>query len=48
MPGGAGVPNEIVEIVIASIIFFIGISYAIKYLLDKMPSKNDAAKKGDA
>ena len=48
MPGGAGVPNEIVEIVIASIIFFIGISYAIRYLLDRVPSKKENAKKGDA
>ena len=48
MPGSAGVPNEIVEIVIASIIFFIGISYAIRYFLDKLPAKKDAVKKGDA
>lgn len=48
MPGSAGVPNEIVEIVIASIIFFIGISYAIRFILDKMNTKEKAAKKGDA
>lgn len=34
MPG-AGIPKEIVEIVIASIIFFVGSSYVIRYLLDK-------------
>lgn len=34
MPG-AGIPKEIVEIVIASIIFFVGASYVIRFLLDK-------------
>ncbi len=48
MPGSAGIPNEIVEIVIASIIFFVGISYAIRYMLDRLPAKKEAAKKGDA
>lgn len=42
------IPNEIVEIVIASIIFFVGISYAIRYVLNKMPSKKETVKKGDA
>lgn len=48
MPGSAGVPNEIVEIVIASIIFFVGISYAIRYVLDKIGPKKQEIKKGDA
>jgi len=48
MPGSAGVPTEIVEIVIAAIIFFVGISYAIRYILDKIPTKKNVAKKGDA
>ena len=47
MPGNAGVPNEIVEIVIAAIIFFVGINYAIRYIVDKV-APNKASKKGDA
>ncbi|MDF0479813.1 ABC transporter permease [Vagococcus sp. PNs007] len=43
MPG-AGIPKEVVEIVIASIIFFVGASYVIRYLLAKF-DKN--AQKGE-
>lgn len=35
MPLQSGVPSEVVDIVIASIIFFVGSSYVITYLLDK-------------
>ncbi|WEG73360.1 ABC transporter permease [Vagococcus intermedius] len=43
MPG-AGIPKEVVEIVIASIIFFVGASYVISYLLGRF-GKN--AQKGE-
>lgn len=36
MPLYAGVPTELVDIVISSIIFFIGISYLIRVILNKM------------
>lgn len=36
MPLYTNVPTELVDIVIASIIFFIGISYLIRFVLDKM------------
>ena len=39
MPLNAGVPTELVDVVIASIIFFVGISYLIRFLLAKA-SKN--------
>ncbi len=42
-----GIPKEIVEIVIAAIIFFIGISYAIRFLLDKIAVSKKAPKKGE-
>lgn len=35
MPLYSNVPTELVDVVIAAIIFFVGISYVIKYLLDK-------------
>lgn len=35
MPLNAGVPTELVDVVIASIIFFVGISYLIRFLLAK-------------
>ena len=43
-----GVPKEIVEIVIASIIFFVGISFAIRFILDKVFTKKGVAEKGEA
>lgn len=42
-----GVPKEIVEIVIASIIFFVGISFAIRFIMDKVTTKK-AVGKGEA
>ncbi|MGO3732191.1 MAG: ABC transporter permease [Vagococcus sp.] len=39
MPLRAGVPTELVDVVIASIIFFVGISYLIKFVLKKMADK---------
>lgn len=35
MPLIAGVPTELVDVVIAAIIFFVGISYLIRFLLAK-------------
>lgn len=35
MPLNAGVPTELVDVVIASIIFFVGINYLIRFLLAK-------------
>ena len=35
MPLNAGVPTELVDVVIAAIIFFVGISYLIRFLLAK-------------
>lgn len=46
MPTEAGVPEELVDIVIALIIFFVGASYLITYLLDKLPAKKNALKEG--
>lgn len=39
----AGIPTELVDVVIASIIFFIGISYLIRFLLAKFPQKKKEA-----
>lgn len=36
MPLRAGVPTELVDVVIASIIFFVGISYLIRFVLSKI------------
>ncbi len=36
MPLAAGTPNEIVDIVIALIIFFVGANYIIRLLLSKL------------
>lgn len=41
MPLRAGVPTELVDVVIASIIFFVGISYLIRFVLAKI-SRNKA------
>ncbi len=35
MPLIAGVPTELVDVVIAAIIFFVGISYLILFLVSK-------------
>lgn len=43
-----GVPKEIVEIVIASIIFFVGISFAIRFIMDKVTAGKKVAEKGEA
>lgn len=43
-----GVPKEIVEIVIASIIFFVGISFAIRFIMDKVAPDKKVVEKGDA
>lgn len=45
MPNRAGVPDEMADIVIAAIIFFVGANYIIRVALDKMRS-NKAAEKG--
>lgn len=39
MPLRAGVPTELVDVVIASIIFFVGISYLIRFLIAKAEGK---------
>lgn len=39
----AGIPTELVDVVIASIIFFVGISYLIRFLLAKTARKKVAA-----
>lgn len=44
MPLRAGVPTELVDVVIASIIFFVGISYLIKFILKKIEDKNKEKK----
>ncbi|MGX7350386.1 ABC transporter permease [Enterococcus canis] len=44
MPLRAGVPTELVDVVIAAIIFFVGISYLIRFLLAKFSgSKKEVA-----
>lgn len=45
MPMVAGVPSEIVDIVIAAIIFFVGSNYLIRYVITKR--KNQLNKKND-
>lgn len=45
MPAQAGIPDELSEVVIAAIIFFIGANYVIRLLLDKFTSK-DIVKEG--
>lgn len=44
MPLGSGVPTEVVDIVIASIIFFVGANYLIRFFIDKRARAN--VKKG--
>lgn len=41
MPLSAGVPKEIVDIVIAAIIFFVGANYLIRYFLEKPFQKKE-------
>ena len=47
MPLAAKVPGEVVNIVIASIIFFVGSSYIIKYALERMTKKKQIVKGGE-
>ncbi|WP_208558620.1 ABC transporter permease [Marinilactibacillus kalidii] len=51
MPNQAGVPDEMANIVIAAIIFFVGANYIIRYFLDKIAAKkevtNSASQGGD-
>ncbi|MEI4768517.1 ABC transporter permease [Psychrobacillus sp. FJAT-51614] len=42
MPNAAGIPVEIVSIVIAIIIFFVACGYVIRYFLEKMNKKKEA------
>lgn len=46
MPLKAGVPTELVDVVIASIIFFVGISYLIKFILKKIETKKTVKAEG--
>ncbi|AMB98682.1 branched-chain amino acid ABC transporter permease [Aerococcus urinaehominis] len=40
MPNASGVPDELAQVVIAAIIFFVGANYLIQYMLNKLkPSK---------
>lgn len=41
MPLGSGVPTEVVDIVIASIIFFVGANYLIRFFMKKFSRKKD-------
>ena len=43
MPLIAGVPTELVDVVIAAIIFFVGISYLIRFLLAKASGSKEVA-----
>lgn len=45
MPTQAGIPDELSEVVIAAIIFFVGANYIIRLVLDKFTSR-DLVKKG--
>ena len=42
MPNEAGIPVEIVSIVIAIIIFFVACGYVIRYFLEKTNKKKEA------
>lgn len=48
MPLKAGVPTELVDVVIASIIFFVGISYLIKLILKKIEDKKASKEQTEA
>lgn len=39
MPNGAGVPDELAQVITASIIFFIGANYIIRYVIEKRTSR---------
>lgn len=41
MPLGSGVPTEVVDIVIASIIFFVGANYLIRFFMKKFSRGKD-------
>lgn len=41
MPNEAGIPVELVEIIIALIIFFVACGYVIRILLEKFGSKKE-------
>ncbi|MBP2097616.1 ABC transporter permease [Enterococcus rivorum] len=43
MPMASGVPTEVVDIVIASIIFFVGASYLIRHILDLLEKRKKKA-----
>lgn len=43
MPNQAGVPDEMANIVIAAIIFFVGANYIIRYFIDKRAAKKQTA-----
>ncbi|WP_034302696.1 ABC transporter permease [Alkalibacterium sp. AK22] len=47
LPNRAGVPDEMAEIVIAAIIFFVGANYLIRFLLDKMKTKKTVTEGGE-
>ncbi len=42
MPNAAGIPEEIVSIIIALIIFFVASGYIIRVVLEKMSKKKEA------
>ena len=47
MPNMAGVPDELAQVVTASIIFFIGANYIIRYFINKRVGKGDKKQGGD-
>lgn len=46
MPNRAGVPDEMASIVTASIIFFVGANYIIRYFIDKRQVRQEEASQG--
>jgi len=47
MPNRAGVPDELASVITAAIIFFIGSSYIISYVIDKFGKGKKSTVKGD-
>lgn len=47
LPNRAGVPDEMAEIVIAAIIFFVGANYLIRFLMEKIKTKKTATEGGE-
>ncbi|WP_228587947.1 ABC transporter permease [Alkalibacterium sp.] len=47
LPNRAGVPDEMAEIVIAAIIFFVGANYLIRFLFEKVKTKKTATEGGE-